>query len=515
MAENNTNRRREFIKGLATVPVVGALAYGWYKKKHYDNMMKNAIREEVKLENTNPLLTRVVSDKKQLRLGIIGAGGRGSYLLKAAGFVHPETIDEWKAAAKENPADTRYKDFLEQDDLNIVFNGVCDIYDAHAERAQRACANINREGTGGNHALLPKRYRTYQELLAADDIDAVIIATPDHWHGTITIAAAKAGKHVYCEKPMTHTVAETYEVVDAVKENNIVFQLGHQNRQIEAYFKAKEAYEKGVLGKVNLIEVTTNRNSPNGAWVYKIDEGAGPQNIDWEQFLGPAPYHPFSLERFFRWRCWWDYSTGLSGDLFTHDYDAMNQILGLGIPHSAVASGGIYFYKDGRTVPDVLNQVFEYPDKDLALLYSATLESNMKRGRRIMGHDAYMEVGRDLKIFADRNSTKYKKKIKEHLIDPDIPIYSFTPGQKQVDAVTSPTQQYFASRGLLYTYRGGKRVDTSHLHVKDWIDCIRTGDLPACNINRGFEEAITAHMGTIAYRENRKVYWDAEKQLII
>ncbi len=141
----------------------------------------------------------------------------------------------------------------------------------------------------------PTRYRNYKELLAADDIDAVIIATPDHWHGPMSIEAAKAGKHVYCEKPMTWTVPETYEVVNAVKENNIVFQLGHQNHQLEAYYKAKEAYEKGVLGKVNLVEVTTNRNSPNGAWVYNIDEEAGPHNIDWEQFIGPAPQHEFSL----------------------------------------------------------------------------------------------------------------------------------------------------------------------------------------------------------------------------
>ncbi|MCK5839045.1 MAG: gfo/Idh/MocA family oxidoreductase, partial [Bacteroidales bacterium] len=252
-----------------------------------------------------------------------------------------------------------------------------------------------------------------------------------------------------------------------------------------------------------------------GAWVYKIDEEAGPHNIDWEQFTGPAPPHPFSLERFFRWRCWWDYSTGLSGDLFTHEYDAINQILNLGIPHSAVSSGGIYYYKDGRTVPDVLNTAFEYPDRDLSLLYSATLASNHRRGKVIMGHDAYMEVGSNLKIFADTNSTRYREKIKAKIIDPSLPIYSYTPGMKEVDAITSPTEHYFAGRGLLYTYRGGKRVDASHLHIKEWIDCIRNGTQPSCNVDQGFEEAITAHMGTIAYREKREVFWDKEKQEII
>lgn len=513
--KKNKISRRDIIRGLATVPVAGALLYGWYQKMRYDNLFREALQEEVKLSSENPVAINSASTEKQIRLGIIGSGGRGRSLLKATGFVAPKTIDEWMEASVENRTDSRLKDFAEQDDLNVVMNGICDIYDLNAERGSAACSNVNRVGTDGALGKAPVRYKNYKELLAADDIDAVIIATPDHWHGTITIEAAKAGKHVYCEKPMTWTVPETYEVVKAVKENNIVFQLGHQNHQLEAYYKAKEAFEKGILGKVNLVEVTTNRNSPNGAWVYSIDEEAGPQNIDWEQFIGPAPFHEFSLERFFRWRCWWDYSTGLSGDLFTHEYDALNQILGLGIPYSAVSSGGIYFYKDGRTVPDVLQQTFEYPEKNLTLLYSASLSSNKSRGRIIMGHDAYMEVGGDLKIYADSESTKYKKKIEEGLINPDLPIYSFTPGLKQVDAVTSPTEAYFAGRGLLYTYRGGKRVDTSHLHIREWLDCIRHSGKTSCNEDVGFEEAITAHMGTIAYRENRKVYWDKEKQEII
>jgi len=507
--------RRDILKGLATVPVVGALMYGWYRKRKYDNLFKKAIQEEVKLDALNPVLNRKVSNDKQIRLGIIGTGSRGRSLLKAAGFLRPESIDQYLKGASKNNSDKRYQEFLEQDDLNVVVNGVCDVYDINAERGLKACANIHRKPTGEEMGNMPKRYPNYKELLAAEDIDAVIIATPDHWHGTMTIEAAKTGKHVYCEKPLTWNVEETQKVVKAVQENNIVFQLGHQNRQTESYFKAREAYEKGILGKVSLVEVTTNRNSPNGAWVYNIDKEAGKHNIDWEQFIGPAPDHPFSLERFFRWRCWWDYSTGLSGDLFTHEYDAMNQILGLGIPHSAVSSGGIYFYKDGRTVPDVLQQTFEYPHRDLTLIYSASLASNMRRGRRIMGHDAYMEVGGDLKIYADQGSTKYAEKIEAGLIDPMLPIYSYTPGMKQVDAITSPTEQYFAGRGLLYTYIRGKRVDTSHLHIRVWFNCIREGGNPSCNIDLAFEEAMTAHMGTIAYLENRKVYWDEEKQVIV
>ena len=510
-----TFTRRDVLKSLATIPVLGAFAYGLYRKRRYDRILKSKITEELGLSYTTPDVKPSDLSGKTIRLGIIGFGIRGTQLAKAAGFLHPEKISELKEEAKKNSASKWYQDFMEQENLNIIVTGVCDIFDVYAEKAREAAANINRIGAGGKLGELPKRYRNYKELLDADDIDAVIIATPDHWHAKMTIDAANAGKHVFCEKPLTKTVKETFEVVEAVKSNNIVFQLGHQGRQTESYIKAQEVIRKNVLGKISLIEVTTNRNDPNGAWQYPIHPDAGQDTIDWEQFIGPAPWHEFSLERFFRWRCWWDYSTGLSGDLLTHEYDAMNQILGLGIPHSAVSSGGIYYFKDGRTVPDVLNTVFEYPDRDLSLVYSATLASNRIRGRVIMGHDATMEVSNTLNIMVDTGSTRYKDKLESKIFDPSLPAYSYNPGRKNVDAVTSATEQYFAGRGLLYTYRGGKRVDTTHLHIREWLECIRKGCQPSCNIEQAFEEAITAHMGTIAYRENRKVNWNFEKKKII
>jgi hypothetical protein len=149
------------------------------------------------------------------------------------------------------------------------------------------------------------------------------------------------------------------------------------------------------------------------------------------------------------------------------------------------------------------------------MIYSATLASSKDRGKVLMGHDGYMEVGNALTVYADQNSTKYREKLSKGIIDPSIPILSYVPGKKNIDAVTSATEQYFAGRGLLYTYRRGKRVDTTHLHIKEWLDCIRTGNTPSCNIDQGFEEAITAHMGTIAYREGRRVHWDRENEKII
>jgi predicted dehydrogenase len=507
--------RRDVLKSLISIPVVGGLAYAWYRKRKYEKYLRMNIQEELMLSPESPAYQDNPSRGKEVRLGLIGYGIRGKDLAVAAGFAHPGMIDEWKEGAENDKQDKRYEDYLAQEGLNARITAVCDIFDTYGRMAQEAGANIFREGSGGKMEEGPKRYMNYMELINAGDVDAVIIAAPDHWHGPMTIAAARAGKHVYCEKPLTWTVEETYEVRKAVKEGQVVFQLGHQGRQNESYLKAREIIGQGILGKINLIEVTTNRNDPNGAWVYPIHQDANQKTIDWQQFIGQAPWHDFSLERFFRWRCWWDYSTGLSGDLLTHEYDAMNQIFSLGIPHSAVSSGGIYFFKDGRTVPDVLHTVFEYPERDLTLMYSATLASNRKRGRVIMGHDGAMELGSSMTIYADRDSDRYKEKIESGIIDPDLPIFTYTPGQKNVDAITSPTEQYFAGRGLMYTYRGGKRVDTTHLHIREWLNCIRNGGQPSCNIDQAFEEAMTAHMGTLAFKENRQVFWDPANEKII
>jgi predicted dehydrogenase len=399
--------------------------------------------------------------------------------------------------------------------LNVKITAVCDIFDTYGKMAQEMAANVNREGTGGKMTDLPKRYFNHMELIADPNVDAVIIATPDHWHSPMAIEAAKAGKHVYCEKPLSWSVEETYDVRKAVKENNIVFQLGHQGRQTDSYVKAREIIKKNILGPVTLIEVTTNRNDSNGAWVYPIHKDANPKTIDWKQFIGQAPWHDFSLERFFRWRCWWDYSTGLSGDLLTHEYDAINQIMDLGIPDSAMSTGGIYYFKDGREVPDVLNTVFEFPEKNMSLLYSATQASQMPRGKRIMGHDAYMDLGSTITVYPDGLSTQYADKIEKGIIDVKKPLYSYTPGKNDVDAVSSATNKYFFDRGLLYTYRGGKRMDTTHLHLKEWLYCIKNGGSPSCNIDEGFVEAMTAHMGTLAYKLQKRVFWDKEKERIL
>ncbi|MFV0505736.1 MAG: Gfo/Idh/MocA family oxidoreductase [Bacteroidales bacterium] len=530
------NGRRSAIKTLISIPIFGAMAYGVYKKAERFSK-NNTLGDTFKLNTSSPTVMDVQPNGKQIRIGIIGFGIRGKQLMRAAGFAEPSFLQELIDANKENSEDTRYADFKGQSDLNIVVNGVCDVFDVYGEAAVDAGANIYREGLNGRHGKKPIRYKTYKELLDAKDIDAVIIATPDHWHGTMAYDAIKAGKHVYLEKPMSWTVPETFMLRDAVKESGLVFQLGHQGRQTDSYIRAQEIVEKDMLGHVSLIETCTNRNSPNGAWVYPIIDGANERTIDWEQFygnedrideymdymkknnllkyVGPEDRANFNLERFFRWRCWWDYSTGLSGDLLTHEYDAINQIMKLGIPSSATSSGGVYFFKDGRTVPDVLNTTMEFANRDLTFLYSATLSNQNYRGKKFMGHDATMELSNRISVSVDPNSTKYADKIKKGVIKPNEPVLNYSPGQKDVDAITSPTELYFAQRGLVHSYIGGKRYDTTHLHIREWLECIRQGKTPSCNIDSGFEEAISAHMGTRSYLEGRTKYWDADKEEIV
>lgn len=528
-----SNGRREALKTLATLPVLGAMAYGVYKKKKSET--RNRLAGSIFDMKPEPAVLEVKPTGKTIRLGVIGCGGRGGYLMQALGFATPEYVSQLEQESKKNSENTRYKDFMEQDDLNVEVTGICDIFEVNAKNGALAGANRKREGKNAKQAKMPTIYKNYKELLAATDIDAVIIATPDHWHGTMVIDAVNTGKHVYVEKPLTWTVAETYLVEEAVKKSNVVFQLGHQGRQIEINHRAKQIIDEGLIGKVTLMEVSTNRNDPNGAWVYPLHPDGNPRTIDWKQFeghpdrikeymnymtsaglakyVGPDARDKFSPERFFRWRCWWDYSTGLSGDLFTHEYDAMNHIMDLGIPASATASGGVYFFKDGRTVPDVLQSSFEFPDRGMTLLYTATLASQFERPRVIMGTDATMELGSTLNITIDPASQKYKDKIEQGLIKSGETFYRYASG-KSVDAISSATEKYFAERGLLFSYVAGKRYNTTFLHLREWLECIRAGKQPSCALKEAFEEAITAHMGTRAYLEGRTMYWDNEKRLI-
>lgn len=477
--------RRDFLAGLGAVPMLGSIIASQPSSK--------SIIGQNKSRNTDPI-----------RLGIIGFGFRGEQLARATKYAHPDWIREQEKASRSQQGNSILKQFNDQENLNIEYRGISDLFDKRLERGQ---ATFGKDATA---------YRNYEDLLAREDIDAVIIATPDHWHARIAIDAANAGKHIYLEKCMTRTVKEAIELRDAVKKNNVIFQLGHQGRQRDLNQRARELISKGTLGKISLIETTTNRNDPMAAWVWPVHKEASSETVDWDQFQREAPekvtYNP---ERFFRWRCYWAYGTGMSGDLLTHEYDTVNSILNLGIPHSAAASGGIYYYQDGREVPDVFHANYEYPDHNLTLIYSGTLANAIPRGTLIMGHDASLELGRSLTVWAEKQSTKYRSRIEAGIINPNSPIVRYDSDLKNVDGVSSATSKYFADRGLISTFREGRQVNTTHLHIAEWLSCIQNGGETSCNIDQGFQEAITAHMATQSYREGRRVLWDAKNEKII
>ena len=523
--DNGKNmNRREILKGLATIPVFGLFLVNLWQKIRRDALRKSNLLGDLIQEKSPPAVISGLSDSRHLKLGIIGYGGRGSHLIRGAGFATKEWTDTVSENARKNKLDKQFETFMTQEDLNVSLVGVCDLFDVRAE--QGIDASKNEVPPGGKPKQTATRYTHYTDLLNIKDIDAVIVATPDHWHSRITIDAAKAGKNVYCEKGLTRTFDEAIKVYNEVKKTGITFQLGHQNRQVEANEKAKQIIKQGLLGKINLVELATNRNSPWGAWVWGIHPEGNAQTIDWDTFQEPSPNKiPFgeeALRRFFRWRCWFDYGTGLSGDLLSHDFDAINQIMDLGIPKYASSSGGIYFYKDGRDVPDVWNATFEYPDKDLTILYSATLSSNDPRGNRIMGHDATMQMGgqsgggsvHGFIVKADSESTRYKDRLESGIISTQYPIYTYSPGSKQIDGITSATSRYFANKGLLYTYREGKRVDPTHLHVKDWLDAIRSGGQPKCDIEQALHEAVACHMATESYLQGKQMEWHEDTHTI-
>ncbi|MFA6473079.1 MAG: Gfo/Idh/MocA family oxidoreductase [Candidatus Latescibacterota bacterium] len=516
--EKLTVGRRDILKALATVPVLGVFFYKLGKKQALEGYRKKEVLAELGLDKKGPAVLPKTTFKKSgelIRVGIMGCGGRGEAVMRAAGFAHPEWTDQKQQDAKKNHKDTSLVDYLRQENLNIAITGVCDVFDIRAERGIDASKNPVRPGGGKNGETGALRFSTYQEMLDSGDVDAVIIATPEHLHARMILDSVAAGKHIYAEKPFTKTLEEAIEVADTVKKSRIVFQLGHQNRQVESHIRAREMVQKNILGKVTLVETTTNRNSPTGAWVMSIHKDANPETIDWLQFLGNAPRRPFNLERFFRWRCWFDYSNGIASDLLSHEYDSVNQILELGIPKSAISSGGIYFYKDGREAPDVFQVVFEYPDRGLTLMYSATLANERDRGMVFMGNDASMEVGGGITVMPDIGSTRYQKKIEAGVIDVSMPLVAYLPGAQGFDAVTTATEKYFASKGLMYTYRDGRRVDSTHLHVKEWLDCIRNGGTPSCPIDRGFEEGVTCQMAAASYLQGRKVEWDQANRKIV
>jgi len=521
--DNNKNsgklKRRDLLKGMASLPVLGFFGYEISKDSSLSaaskqppqiNMLeKLGLNTELQFE-TFP--NAIGKSADTIRLGIIGAGSRSIDLLFRCGFSTKANIENIKGS-------DQYETWLSFDDMNVVLTGVCDVHDMHAERAMDSARN-GVKATKGEKIPKVKRYKHYQDLLANPDIDAVIIATPDFHHAHMTIEALQAGKHVYCEKGPTRTEEEIKPLVAAINNSNLVYQLGHQIRHNPIYPFAADMIKKGVLGAVNLVEVTTNRNSTSGAWVRHLNSDGTPKpgdinSIDWDQWLGDSPKVPFSLDRYYNWTKYFDYNNGLLNQLFSHEYDAVNGLLNCGIPTSCVSSGGIYYYKDGREIPDLLQVVFEYPDRGMTLIYSASLANSRGRGRVFMGRDASMEIGSSIIVTPDGYSVQYKKELELRQINPSKPMFTIASGKSNIDATSSATEKYYTDRGLTSFNIGGETHDVTHLHLKEWINVIRNGGEVSCGVDKAFQESVTIQMAKKAYFEGRKVTWDPINQKII
>ncbi len=523
MTVQNKFSRRDILKGLATVPILGYFGFSFLRKRKFEAQKGNEHRQllsELGLDFP-PDFTfkgKPVSKGKGdlIRIGIAGVGNRGRYLLRSLGYADKSWISEH--TDKSGNPDNTLRAFLNKNDQNIEITAVCDVFDLHLQKGIEISAYSRQDQLHTGKAA--KGYKDYRKMLEDKNVDAIIVSTPDFWHGPISTEAIRAGKHVYCEKCMTNKEEEAIELYDAVKSHQQVLQVGHQYLQNDCFPMAKQLIERNKIGKVTLIETSSNRNSEDGAWVRHLDRNGklkpgNASTINWDLYLGSCPGVPFDLERFYNWSLYWDYSTGISGQLMSHEYDAANQLMNLGIPHSVVADGGIYFYKEKRETPDIFNVVCNFPDKDVTFLYSATLASNRDRGRLFMGHDGSLEVGNNLKLIIDRDSQQYAGYIKSKRIIPGQVFYEYRQDVGEIDAFTSPTEQYYASKGLTYTLKNGERTDVSYLHLKEWLDCIRFGGTPSCDIEKGFETTIACHMATRAYREKRRVIWDPVRRRIV
>lgn len=271
-----------------------------------------------------PLLAdggRAAAPSDQLKIGIIGIGMQGSGLL-------PNAISL----------------------PGIECVGAADLYDGRHLLAKQITGNPNLPTT-----------RSYHELLERKDIDCVIAAVPDHWHMRVVVDACNAGKDIYCEKPMSHTAEQGFTMVKAAHDNRRIVQIGSQRVSSALCAKAREMYQRGAIGDIEMVELTLGRNSPNGAWVYPPPPDLSPQNVDWDTWLNDTPKVPFDPKRFARWRCWREYGTGVGGDLMVHLISGMLYTLDWNeAPRSASALGGIFRFKDGRNMPDLHTVLFDY-----------------------------------------------------------------------------------------------------------------------------------------------------------
>lgn len=470
MSDSRKSSRRKFIKAATVSTVAATVAAGATVK-----VLGATETERFWLTEQED---KKVSPNDRIRIALIGAGGMGT-------------------------GDTNTA--LRVPGVELV--AVADIYDGRLTRAKEVW---------GNQIFTTRDYR---EVLARSDVDAVIIATPDHWHRQISIDAMNAGKDAYCEKPMVQHVDDGAPVIAAQNKTKRIYQVGSQRVSSIMYRKAKELLEAGAVGPLNLIEAFINRRSPIGAWQYTIPPDASPQNIDWDRFLGRAPKVPFDPIRLFRWRNYRDYGTGIGGDLFVHLFSGIHYIVGSNGPSRVMATGGLRYWNDGRDVPDVLLGLYDYPKTATVPAFNIALKVNFADGS-LEGPDFedsnFRFVGADGVLIVGGNNITLSRKSK-----PKEPGYT-------IDTFPKAVQQQFLKEYREKYPPGGEEMgsgkDETYIappgyndrldHFRNFFSAMRTRKPVIEDAVFGFRAAGPALLSNISYFEGRTLTWDPEAMKI-
>jgi predicted dehydrogenase len=401
--------------------------------------------------------SRVLGANDRINIGLIGCGGRGS--------------DDARSFTK----------YAEDNNNACQIVAVCDVY----EKRKRAQAELYKA----------KPFLDYRELLALPEVDAVIVATPDHWHARIALDAMDQGKDVYLEKPMCHTIKEVRELMDTVRESGRVLQVGSQTTSADQWWKAKKAIADGMIGKMIMSQGSYHRNSIQGEWNWPIDpeaspDGKGDNYVDWKTWLGPAPSRPWDADRFFRFRKYWDYSGGIATDLFFHVVAPLNICWDKPqYPAKVTASGGKYVFTNDREVPDTFHVLAEYAEGHSLVLSSSMANSQHIPGL-IRGHEGTI-------IMVEHG--KFEEPTPDIVVRPDLvriegqegrhpfPDYKFG-----ADEIRIPVEQYSMMQA----------------HIGNFLKCMRTREKPHLDVETGAHAQILISLAVDSYREGRVKYWD-------
>ena len=347
-------------------------------------------------------------------------------------------------------------------------------------------------------------------MLDDRNVDAVFIATPDHWHKTMAVAALDAGKDVYLEKPMTYTAAEGLDIIAAVDRSRRVLQVGSQGPSTAQQRTAREIVKSGRLGQITLVRAAFNRNTPSGAWLYPIPPDASERTVDWAQFLGPAPKRPFSLERFFRWRCYWDYSGGLATDLFVHLATTIHYVLDVQGPSQVVAAGATHRWKDTHEVPDTIDAILTYPQGFTVTLGCTLNSTGGDEGVHIHGTKGTLHlVGNELRFSAEPAGDDNRWVVRswpealERAYYADPKVQAIETPSSHIQAATPAGERWAVS---------GENEDVAH--VRTFVEAVRSRSSPVEDARFGHRAASCAHMINQSIREGRIVKWDADRNTV-